>query len=175
MPELPEVETLRRALQDHLPGRRIIATRVGQRQLRWPVPDTLEQDLDGAVFDHIDRRSKYLLMHTDSGCMIGHLGMSGSFRLVKADADGRKHDHIDWNLDDGSRLVFCDPRRFGSVHWTTGDPLQHRLLSKLGPEPLGEDFDADYLISRCSQQPISDQGGADELCGGLRNRQHIRL
>lgn len=95
----------------------------------------------------LERRAKYLLVHTDRGCAIWHLGMSGSLRLVEKGEPPEKHDHVDWRLDSGLILRYRDPRRFGALLWTAADPLTHDLLSHLGPEPLSEDFSVDYLFT----------------------------
>ncbi|AOS96274.1 Formamidopyrimidine-DNA glycosylase [Microbulbifer aggregans] len=147
MPELPEVETTRRGLAPHLEGHIVRSAVVRQRSLRWPVDPDFERHIAGARILRLERRAKYLLVHTDRGCAIWHLGMSGSLRLVRPDAEVRKHDHIDWILDSGWHLRYHDPRRFGALLWTTGDPEAHDLLSHLGPEPLSEEFNGEYLFT----------------------------
>lgn len=149
MPELPEVETMRRTLQQHLPGQKISRAVVSHRQLRRPIPDNLEQQLQDASFTRMDRRAKYLLMHTDRGCMIAHLGMSGVFKLTPSGLVEGRHNHLCMTLSGGDTLVFHDPRRFGLLDWTDTDPLQHDLLRHLGPEPLSEAFDAEHLVASC--------------------------
>jgi len=148
MPELPEVETTRRGIAPHVLRDPIADILVRERRLRWPVPRGLRAALRGRNFERIDRRAKYLLFRADSGCMILHLGMSGSLRVVTDDAPPGKHDHVDFVFASGRRLRFRDPRRFGSILWTTGDPSAHRLLRGLGPEPLGESLTAEYLHAR---------------------------
>ena len=148
MPELPEVETTRRGITPHVVGVRIKEVIVRDRRLRWPIPRELPRILRGAAFDSIERRAKYLLFRSDSGCMLLHLGMSGSLRIVEDATPLQAHDHVDFVLASGRRLRFRDPRRFGSILWTTRDPLQHKLLAQLGPEPLDGDFDGGYLHRR---------------------------
>jgi formamidopyrimidine-DNA glycosylase len=150
MPELPEVETTRRGLAPHVLGRRVSAVIVRKRQLRWAIPRALEARLPGQEIRSLTRRAKYLLTTTDAGTMIAHLGMSGSFRVVRAGHPCGAHDHVDIVLDSGWALRYNDPRRFGCLLWTRGDPLHHKLLRSLGPEPLEQGFDGDYLyrISR---------------------------
>ncbi|HHM05408.1 MAG TPA: bifunctional DNA-formamidopyrimidine glycosylase/DNA-(apurinic or apyrimidinic site) lyase [Gammaproteobacteria bacterium] len=148
MPELPEVETTRRGIAPAMEGRRITAVRVRQRQLRKPVPRRLERDLPGQCLRRVWRRGKYLLLEADQGTVIIHLGMSGSLRLVDAATPPGAHDHVDLCFSGGRCLRLRDPRRFGLVLWTTADPLRHPLLAELGPEPLTEDFDGDYLFRR---------------------------
>ena len=145
MPELPEVETVRRGLSLHLINRYIRKAIVRQKRLRCRVPERLEKKIKGQCIKAIERRAKYLLIRLESGCLIYHLGMSGSLRILdKAYAAG-PHDHIDICMDDHRVLRFCDPRKFGLVLWTRKDPLQHKLLRNLGPEPLGADFSDKYL------------------------------
>ena len=144
MPELPEVETTRLGISPHLLGRRISKLVIRQPKLRWPIPQDLIEALPGQRIDSIERRAKYLLVHTGVGSALLHLGMSGSLRALDADTAPGKHDHFDWLLDSGRMLRFTDPRRFGSLLW---QPLgsTHELLANLGPEPLSDDFDGDHL------------------------------
>jgi formamidopyrimidine-DNA glycosylase len=145
MPELPEVETTRRGLEPQLLGRRVARVRVRNPRLRWRVPAALTHALPGQVIRAVERRAKYLLLHTDTGTVILHLGMSGSLRVVPSGTPPAKHDHVDIVLDDARCLRLRDPRRFGAVLWTASDPRQHKLLRDIGPEPLGDDFNAGYL------------------------------
>jgi len=146
MPELPEVETTRRGIMPHARGERVAAVTVRDRRLRWPVPDELALMLPGATIEDIQRRGKYLLFRTDAGCLIAHLGMSGSLRVVTPRDPPQKHDHVDIELASGKILRYNDPRRFGCMLWTLADPAGHQLLAHLGPEPLEPGFDADYLF-----------------------------
>ncbi|WP_346838175.1 bifunctional DNA-formamidopyrimidine glycosylase/DNA-(apurinic or apyrimidinic site) lyase [Microbulbifer sp. SAOS-129_SWC] len=148
MPELPEVETTRRGLAPHLEGHVVRSAVVRERRLRWPVEADFEQRIAGVRVLRLERRAKYLLVHTDRGCAIWHLGMSGSLRMVPADEPLKKHEHVDWVMDSGLVLRFHDPRRFGALLWTDEDPVAHDLLAHLGPEPLSDDFDGDYLFTR---------------------------
>ena len=151
MPELPEVETTRRGISRHVAGKRITGIIVYQRQLRWPVPRNLNRLLRNQQIKSVKRRAKYLLFETDSGHLIVHLGMSGSLRIVTGSAPAQKHDHVDFVL--GSRILrFHDPRRFGSILWTRQDPLQHKLLQGLGPEPFSDAFNGRYLHSRAASR-----------------------
>ena len=147
MPELPEVETTRRGLAPHLIGRKVVALDIRQPRLRWPIPRTLRTKLPGQRIDDIERRAKYLLVHTKAGSALLHLGMSGSLRVLPASTPVGAHDHVDWRLDSGRVLRFTDPRRFGSQLWQPPGKV-HPLLADLGPEPLGEDFDGDHLWQR---------------------------
>jgi formamidopyrimidine-DNA glycosylase len=148
MPELPEVETSRRGIDPHICGRTIVEMRVRQAQLRWPVPAEISSGLAGQRFTGTDRRGKYLLLYTETGCVIVHLGMSGSVRIVDDQQIPRKHDHVDFVLSDGIILRYHDPRRFGCILWAKFPVNEHELLRKLGPEPLSEEFAPDYLYDR---------------------------
>lgn len=145
MPELPEVETTRRGLDPHVCGRRIVALAVHEPRLRWPLPADLPAKLAGQRIAATERRAKYLLIRLDSGTLIVHLGMSGSLRVLPANTPRIAHDHYDLLLDSGNTLRFNDPRRFGSLHYTSADPRRHPLLARLAPEPFSPEFDADYM------------------------------
>lgn len=146
MPELPEVETTRRGISPHICGLRVAAVHVRQRQLRQPVPVTLQRDLVGQCIERVERRGKYLLLRTAAGTLLMHLGMSGSLRVLPPDGPAPgPHDHVDIVFDGGTVLRLRDPRRFGLALWTAEDPLRHALLKALGPEPLEEAFSGAYL------------------------------
>ena len=147
MPELPEVETTRRGLAPHLIGRTVVGLDIRQPRLRWPIPRTLRTRLPGQRIDDIERRAKYLLVHTKAGSALLHLGMSGSLRVLPATTPVGAHDHVDWRLDSGRVLRFTDPRRFGSQLWQPIGKV-HPLLADLGPEPLGDEFTGDLLWKR---------------------------
>jgi formamidopyrimidine-DNA glycosylase len=147
MPELPEVETTRRGLLPHLAGRRVRAVVLRRPDLRWPIPAEVGALLPGQPVRALRRRAKYLLLDTDAGSALLHLGMSGSLRVLPGDAPVRAHDHVDIGLDDGRLLRFNDPRRFGCLLWQATGTL-HPLLQGLGPEPLSEGFDGAYLFAR---------------------------
>ncbi len=146
MPELPEVETTRRGIEPHLVGARVRAITVRQKQLRWPVPDTLVENIVGAKILRVARRAKYLLIETSHGTLIIHLGMSGSLRIIDTTLAPEVHDHIDLHFGAKRILRYTDPRRFGAWLWCEQDATQHPLLATLGPEPLGEDFSGEYLF-----------------------------
>jgi formamidopyrimidine-DNA glycosylase len=155
MPELPEVETTRRGIEPWLVGRRIERLIVREWRLRWRVPRALPLKLRGAAVRAVGRRAKYLLIETDAGTLIWHLGMSGSLRMFDAGAPPLAHDHVDLVLDSGRCLRFNDPRRFGSLSFTTGDVSRHRLLSRLAVEPLSADFEAGDLWRRARRRKSS--------------------
>ncbi len=148
MPELPEVETVRRGITPHVTTRRIVAVTLREPRLRWPVPRRIVTELPGQAITSVTRRAKYLLLAVDRGHLLIHLGMSGSLRVLPRSAPPQKHDHLDIELDSGACLRFRDPRRFGSVLFTTRPPERHRLLRALGPEPLSDEFNGGYLHAR---------------------------
>ncbi|MES0874984.1 bifunctional DNA-formamidopyrimidine glycosylase/DNA-(apurinic or apyrimidinic site) lyase [Sinimarinibacterium thermocellulolyticum] len=147
MPELPEVETVRRGLTPYLQHRRIDAAVVREPRLRWPIPPELPTKLASRRVEYIDRRGKYLIVVLDSGDrVILHLGMSGRLFVLDPDAPVRKHDHVDWQLDSGRIVRFHDPRRFGAMLWWPATETEHVLLRDMGPEPFSDDFDGAYLF-----------------------------
>ena len=152
MPELPEVETTCRGVAPHILSRQVDKVIVREPRLRWPVPANLSQLLTGAIFLATNRRAKYLLLETDRGTLMVHLGMSGSLRIMPSDAPALFHDHIDIVLDDGQCLRYHDPRRFGSFHWL--DSASHPLLDHLGPEPLSAQFSGHYLYEQSRNRRI---------------------
>lgn len=145
MPELPEVETTCRGIAPHITGQRIRRVIIRQPRLRWPIPEDLPRLLQGRKLLSVARRGKYLLLSFHHGTLIIHLGMSGSLRLVKAETAVQKHDHFDLQLGNGRQLRLRDPRRFGAVLWTDQPVMNHPLLVDLGPEPLADRFDGEYL------------------------------
>jgi formamidopyrimidine-DNA glycosylase len=155
VPELPEVETTRRGIRTALRGRQVTEFVLRDHRLRWPVDHALAKILPGQRVRDVRRRAKYLLIELDGGTLIAHLGMSGSLRVLPAGTPWLKHDHYELRLDRGGCLRFNDPRRFGSLHWVTGDPLEHPLLAGLGPEPLAREFDGAYLASRARGRRVA--------------------
>lgn len=155
MPELPEVETTRRGLAPHVENRRIVGVILRRPDLRWPIPEEIGRDLPGQRIAQVRRRAKYLLLDTDAGSVLLHLGMSGSLRVLPGDTPLRSHDHVDIVLDSGRVLRFNDPRRFGCLLWQPAGET-HELLRGLGPEPLSDEFDGDYLFqsSRGRSAPV---------------------
>jgi formamidopyrimidine-DNA glycosylase len=158
VPELPEVETVRRGLEPVLTGRRIDRAEVRRPDLRWPLPPRMAERLTGARVTALRRRSKYLLADLDRGeTLIVHLGMSGRM-LVSGTMLGafahphpapEKHDHVVLDIEGGARITFNDARRFGAMDLAPTEAVEaHRLLAGLGPEPLGNGFDAERLAAR---------------------------
>lgn len=148
MPELPEVETTKRGIEPQICQQTIQQVVVRQPQLRWPVSPQISQQLPGLVINKVSRRAKYLLLDTEKGTLIIHLGMSGHLRIVSKNTPLQKHDHIDLVLANDTVLRYHDPRRFGAWLWTQAPIEQHPLLAKLAPEPLSEDFNSDDLYSK---------------------------
>jgi formamidopyrimidine-DNA glycosylase len=155
MPELPEVETTRRGIAPSILNQPISEVLIRQYSLRWPITESLTSDLPGKRFLNVDRRGKYLLLRTESGVLIIHLGMSGSLRLVSADVKPAKHDHVDIVFSSDMVLRYTDPRRFGCILWVTEPIESHPLLCKLGPEPLSENFYAGYLKARSKGKSVA--------------------
>ena len=148
MPELPEVETTRRGVAPRLRGTRVRRLIVRERRLRRPVAAGLGAALRGQTLREVGRRGKYLLFRFDHGCLLWHLGMSGSMRIRRGPGEPGRHDHVDLLMEDDTCLRFRDPRRFGALHYTVAPPERHALLRGLGPEPLSADLTADYLYRR---------------------------
>ena len=155
MPELPEVETTRCGIAPLITDKTIVELVLRTEKLRWPLDRNLCQSLPGQTILSVERRAKYLLLGTEQGSLILHLGMSGSLRVVPAETTENKHDHIDLIFSDGNCLRFTDPRKFGALLWTEAPPFQHRLLAQLGPEPLSDQFDAESLYAASRNRKIS--------------------
>ncbi|MBT8153240.1 bifunctional DNA-formamidopyrimidine glycosylase/DNA-(apurinic or apyrimidinic site) lyase [Epibacterium ulvae] len=181
MPELPEVETVMRGLAPSMEGAVISTAQINRPDLRWPFPDNMSERLTGARVLALRRRSKYILAELDRGeTLLVHLGMSGRM-TVSGDPLGQfvhdhpahqKHDHVVFDMDNGARVTFNDPRRFGAMDLIATDGVEdHKLLAVLGPEPLGNSFDENYLIEalKTRNTPIKsallDQG----IIAGLGN------
>lgn len=158
MPELPEVETTRAGISPHILNHSIRRVEIRNRNLRWPITSGLAGKLKDKQILFVKRRGKYLLLGIDTGTVIIHLGMSGSLRMVKSGTPPAKHDHVDIEFDNGQCLRFHDPRRFGCVLWTKDDPMLHKLIASLGPEPLSDGFSAQLLydLSRNKKVAVKD-------------------
>jgi len=170
MPELPEVETTCLGIRPHLVGSCIEVVEVRETRLRVPVPESLGL-LGGCRIHGVSRRAKYILIGCDGGTVIIHLGMSGSLRICEIEVGLRKHDHVIFLLDSGKQMRFHDPRRFGVVDFTIGDPGEHVLLAGLGPEPLGDGFDVEYLVAACEGRglPIKSLVMSNRVVVGVGN------
>ena len=140
MPELPEVETIRRGLESSVIGLLVDRVIVREARLRWPISAEVSKCLARQTIERVERRAKYLLIRTSAGTLIVHLGMSGNLRLTSSNEAPRKHDHVDVVFSNGLCLRYRDPRRFGSMLWTSQPPLQHRLLASLGTRAIGTRF-----------------------------------
>ena len=145
MPELPEVETTRRGLEPHLANRTVGRVIIRNPALRWKIPAHLPEKLTGQRRQSIQRRGKYLLFHFANGWLIAHLGMSGSLRIIDAEEPPGAYDHFEMVLDNGKAMRLRDPRRFGAILWTEGNPANHELIQNLGIEPLSDEFNGRWL------------------------------
>lgn len=158
MPELPEVETTRRGIAPHILSKKVSRVTIRQPSLRWPVTENLAEILSGKAISSVERRAKYLLIYledkTDKALLV-HLGMSGSLRICKDNEALLKHDHVDITFEDGVILRYSDPRRFGCILWLDESPQEHKLLNHLGPEPLSDDFNAEYLWQRSRGKQVA--------------------
>ncbi len=171
MPELPEVESTRHGIEPHAAGQRIVAFALYETRLRWPVGRDIVLEVTGQRILQVGRRAKYLLLRLESGTLLLHLGMSGNLRVLPADTPRLKHDHFDLVLENGTAMRFNDPRRFGSLHYTRADPLQHPLLRHLAPEPFDQSFNTDYLwrITRSRRVAIKQLLMNSRLVVGVGN------
>ncbi|TKE99927.1 bifunctional DNA-formamidopyrimidine glycosylase/DNA-(apurinic or apyrimidinic site) lyase [Vibrio kanaloae] len=153
MPELPEVEVSRMGISPHLVGETIKTMTFRTPKLRWDIPLDLKQ-LEGEKILAISRRAKYLIIETKVGSAIVHLGMSGSLRVLDADFPAAKHDHVDLKLTNGKVLRYNDPRRFGAWLWSAPDEV-HPVLLGAGPEPLTDDFNAEYITEKAEKRKVA--------------------
>ncbi len=177
MPELPEVEVTRRGVAPHIEGRVVERVLLRRDGLRWPFPPGLAALLEGRRITHTGRRGKYLLIGFGHGTLIVHLGMSGHLRVLPADTEPKKHDHIDLVIQGETGLQALrinDPRRFGAVLWHANDDGeldQHILLRGLGVEPLGDDFSGATLFNatRRRSAPIKQVLLAGDIVVGVGN------
>ncbi|CUH86681.1 Formamidopyrimidine-DNA glycosylase [Phaeobacter sp. CECT 5382] len=181
MPELPEVETVMQGLRPSMEGAVIARANVNRPDLRWPFPERMAERLTGAQVVALRRRSKYILAELDRGeTLLIHLGMSGRMtvsgdplgQFVHDHPQAEKHDHVVFDMKNGARVTFNDPRRFGAMDLIdTSGLAEHKLLKVLGPEPLGNDFHEDHLIAafKGKNSPVKsallDQG----IIAGLGN------
>ncbi|MCP3373267.1 bifunctional DNA-formamidopyrimidine glycosylase/DNA-(apurinic or apyrimidinic site) lyase [Bradyrhizobium cajani] len=169
MPELPEVETVRRGLQPVMEGAKILTAEARRPDLRFPFQPDFVARLKGQIVTGLGRRAKYLMADLASGdVLLMHLGMSGSFRVIKPDnhavpgefhyprAKDSAHDHVLFRMSSGADIVFNDPRRFGYMKVIARSALEEEpLLRGLGPEPLGNEFDAAMLARSCAGKTTS--------------------
>ena len=154
MPELPEVETSRRGIEPHIVDTHRLACRNSRSPPALARLEDIDRNLPGQTVTSVGRRAKYLLINTEKGSAILHLGMSGSVCIVDRDTPASIHDHVDIEFTSGLMLRYRDPRRFGSLHWSK-NPLSHPLLKKLGPEPLGNEFHGNHLWRKSRGRKVS--------------------
>jgi formamidopyrimidine-DNA glycosylase len=154
MPELPEVEVSRLGIRPHILDKKVNAVILRRPDLRWPIPDEIQDQLPGNCISEVSRLGKYLLLESRQGDAIIHLGMSGSLRILPPDSPAEKHDHVDIVFNN-CLLRLNDPRRFGAVLWQAQNET-HPLLSKLGLEPLSAEFSGErlYMSARNKTVPI---------------------
>ena len=181
MPELPEVETVRRGLDPVMTGHRITRATVNRPDLRWPFPERMADRLTGARVDRLGRRSKYILADLSTGeTLIIHLGMSGRMQVSGVHLGNfhhdhpapQKHDHVVLDVEGGARITFNDARRFGAMDLVATDQVNsHRMIRTLGPEPLGNQFSESYLADRLKsrQMPIKSALLDQRIVAGLGN------
>jgi formamidopyrimidine-DNA glycosylase len=173
MPELPEVETIRRGLALKMTGRQIVRAELRRPDLRRPFPPLLDRRLTGARVGQLGRRGKYLLIELDDdGTLLLHLGMSGRIVASGNNAEDAKHDHVVLALDDGTVVRFNDPRRFGLMDYMRrGEEMLHPLLAGMGPEPLEPGFDGKYLAAALAGKltPIKAALLDQRIVAGLGN------
>ncbi len=185
MPELPEVETVLRGLAPAMEDARLTKVEVRDRRLRWPLAKDFEKRLTGKMVKGLGRRAKYLLADLSSGdVLLMHLGMSGSFRVSHDGQEGKiakyhheksksaAHDHVVFHMSNGAVVTFNDPRRFGSMKLVARAKLEHEpLLRVLGPEPLGNEFDAAILAKACAGKKTSLKAALSDqrVVAGLGN------
>src|SRR5262245_27305228 len=169
MPELPEVETVRRGLAPVMEGARFTSVELNRPDLRRPLPANFIKRLEGKTVTGLGRRAKYLLADLSSGeVLMMHLGMSGSFRVATNAREktpgayyhdrssARAHDHVVFHMSSGARITFNDPRRFGLMLLVPRSELEeHPLMRHVGPEPLGNAFDAAMLARACAHKKTS--------------------
>lgn len=154
MPELPEVETIKRGLTPTLLHQTITKIIIRNPKLRWTIPSNLSKKLVNLKVIEIQRRGKYLLFKTKLGVLILHLGMSGRLQLLNEPPEPQRHDHVDIIFSNGVTLRYTDPRRFGCLIWTEQPAEQHKLLVNLGVEPLSKNFSGRYLYEQAVKRKI---------------------
>ncbi|MGB5396315.1 MAG: bifunctional DNA-formamidopyrimidine glycosylase/DNA-(apurinic or apyrimidinic site) lyase, partial [Gammaproteobacteria bacterium] len=155
MPELPEVETSRRGIEPHILDQTIKNVIIRQHKLRWPIPRKLPVLLKKRSVNSVTRRGKYLLLGIGDGTLIIHLGMSGSIKICTPASSFDKHDHFELVFHNNKVLRLRDPRKFGCVLWTDTPVEEHKLLAKLGPEPLSDEFNSEQLHSASRKRSCS--------------------
>lgn len=151
MPELPEVEVCRLGIRPHILNQTVDEVIIRHWQLRWPIPQEVV-DIKGQQVLSVDRRSKYLMLKFASGTLLIHLGMSGTIRVIDKQTPVVKHDHVDLVFNNNLALRLNDPRRFGAVLWLANHEDPDNILTKLGPEPLSDDFGKGYLFAKAQKR-----------------------
>lgn len=153
MPELPEVEVTRIGISNYINSNTIKRIVAYSTNLRWPISPDIFSILPGETINSVERRGKYLLLKCQSGILLIHLGMTGQLRIVTTTCTPEKHDHLDIVFIDEVVLRLNDARRFGSVFWVDSN-LEHKFIEQMGPEPLSEEFDGNYLYQKSRGRKI---------------------
>jgi formamidopyrimidine-DNA glycosylase len=171
MPELPEVETTKEGIKPHLEGESIVGITVRNPKFRIPIPENLPELCVGKTILQVSRRAKYILIQLSKGYILIHLGMSGHVRIVSKQSEPKQHDHLFLTLSNGLVMRFCDPRRFGLFLYINSHPYQHPLLAHLGPEPLADEFNGDYLYKSAQNKskPIKSVIMDNKIVVGVGN------
>ncbi|NQY42209.1 MAG: bifunctional DNA-formamidopyrimidine glycosylase/DNA-(apurinic or apyrimidinic site) lyase [Legionellales bacterium] len=171
MPELPEVETTKNIISPIIQNQTIQEVIIYQSKLRWPINKKITTILPNNKFINIRRRGKYLLLETNVGTLIIHLGMTGCLKYLTNNTPLIKHDHVEIKLKSKTIIRYNDPRKFGFIIWTTEPAELHPLLSKLGPEPLTQAFNSKYLFDKCqsSSKPIKNLIMDNSIVVGVGN------
>jgi formamidopyrimidine-DNA glycosylase len=154
MPELPEVETIRRGIKPLIVGKVVSCSILRSTRLRWSVSSRELQTLNGQQVLDVARRAKFLILRFSSNWLVLHMGMSGTLRFCRPEAPALKHDHFDLVFRDGTRLRFRDPRKFGGIIFFRENPLFSNFLSGIGPEPFSEEVNGRYLYNKARGKKV---------------------
>ena len=155
MPELPEIEVTRRGILPYIEGNTVSRVKIYNPKLRLPVPSEIIANLKGQKINSITRISRYLLFNTNTGTLILHLGMTGYLRILSKTSKPEKHDHLDIVFKNKIVLRFNDVRKFSIITWAHTDPLKHKLLKNIGPDPLTDNFNGKYLFQESRSRKVS--------------------
>ena len=155
MPELPEIEVTLREILPYIEKNTVSRVKIYNPKLRLPIPNEIIANLKGQKINSITRVSRYLLFNTNTGTLILHLGMTGYLRILSEPSKAEKHDHLDMVFKDKIVLRFNDVRKFGIIIWAGTNPLKHKLLKNIGPDPLTDNFNGKYLFHESRSRKVS--------------------
>ena len=155
MPELPEIEVTRRGILPYIEENTVSRVKIYNPKLRLPISSEIIDNLKGQKINSITRVSRYLLFNTDAGTLLLHLGMTGYLCILSEPSKSVKHDHLDMVFKDKIVLRFNDVRKFGIIIWAGTDPLKHKLLKNIGPDPLTDNFNGKYLFQESRSRKVS--------------------